>query len=217
MENNESMLISVVIALVTVAVTLLVTVVTVFSLYRKALKDTKSRIEEIEKETKNYLSSLEKEQNVIKEKLSFEDTQCNFIILTSRSTQSWNEKKICTHLKIEFEIVDLIVRHFDEFEDSSGIIGYKRYSIAKLLRNLINQKFAINEDPVTIIDCRRTIIRIMEGLRGDPILAGKLADLHYLADYTMLQAAAENIMYQAENRDFNFHIDNVAEIERMAK
>gem|GEM_PF-4770435 len=36
------MLISVVIALVTVAVTLLVTVVTVFSLYRKALKDTKS-------------------------------------------------------------------------------------------------------------------------------------------------------------------------------
>ena len=46
MGNADTLQISIVVELVTVAVTLLLTVITVFSLYRKALNDTKNRIDD---------------------------------------------------------------------------------------------------------------------------------------------------------------------------
>ena len=94
MENADTLQISIVVELVTVAVTLLLTVITVFSLYRKALKDTKSRIDDFEKPNEARFVSLENQQKLIIGKLSYEESQRNFVIATSRSTQSWNEKKM---------------------------------------------------------------------------------------------------------------------------
>jgi len=149
--------------------------------------------------------------------LSFEDTQCNFIILTSRSTQSWNEKKICSHLKLEFEVVDLIIRNFNDFDDLDGILDYKRYNIVNLLLKIINQNYSIGEELATMIDCRRTITRIMESIRMNPELSGKLKRPNCLSDYSKLQAATEYILFQAENGKNNFHIDNLDDIKRMAQ
>lgn len=162
MGNADTLQISIVVELVTVAVTLLLTVITVFSLYRKALNDTKNRIDDFEKSNEARFVSLENQQKLIIDKLSYEESQRNFVIATSRSTQSWNEKKMCSHLKLEFEVVDLIIRKFNDFDDPDGILDYKRYNIANLLLKIINQNYSIGEELATIIDCRRTITRIME-------------------------------------------------------
>lgn len=217
MGNADTLQISIVVELVTVAVTLLLTVITVFSLYRKALKDTKNRIDDFEKSNEARFVSLENQQKLIIDKLSYEESQRNFVIATSRSTQSWNEKKMCSHLKLEFEVVDLIIRNFNDFDDPDGILDYKRYNIANLLLKIINQNYSIGEELATIIDCRRTITRIMESIRMNPELSGKLKRPNCLSDYSKLQAATENILFQAENGKTNFHIDNLDDIERMAQ
>lgn len=217
MGNADTLQISIVVELVTVAVTLLLTVITVFSLYRKALNDTKNRIDDFEKSNEARFVSLENQQKLIINKLSYEESQRNFVIATSRSTQSWNEKKMCSHLKLEFEVVDLIIRNFNDFDDPDGILDYKRYNIANLLLKIINQNYSIGEELATIIDCRRTITRIMECIRMNPELSGKLKRPNCLSDYSKLQAATENILFQAENGKTNFHIDNLDDIERMAQ
>lgn len=217
MGNADTLQISIVVELVTVAVTLLLTVITVFSLYRKALNDTKNRIDDFEKSNEARFVSLENQQKLIIDKLSYEESQRNFVIATSRSTQSWNEKKMCSHLKLEFEVVDLIIRNFNDFDDPDGILDYKRYNIANLLLKIINQNYSIGEELATIIDCRRTITRIMESIRMNPELSGKLKRPNCLSDYSKLQAATENILFQAENGKTNFHIDNLDDIERMAQ
>lgn len=217
MGNADTLQISIVVELVTVAVTLLLTVITVFSLYRKALNDTKNRIDDFEKSNEARFVSLENQQKLIIDKLSYEESQRNFVIATSRSTQSWNEKKMCSHLKLEFEVVDLIIRNFNDFDDPDGILDYKRYNIANLLLKIINQNYSIGEELATIIDCRRTITRIMECIRMNPELSGKLKRPNCLSDYSKLQAATENILFQAENGKTNFHIDNLDDIERMAQ
>lgn len=217
MGNADTLQISIVVELVTVAVTLLLTVITVFSLYRKALNDTKNRIDDFEKSNEARFVSLENQQKLIINKLSYEESQRNFVIATSRSTQSWNEKKMCSHLKLEFEVVDLIIRNFNDFDDPDGILDYKRYNIANLLLKIINQNYRIGEELATIIDCRRTITRIMESIRMNPELSGKLKRPNCLSDYSKLQAATENILFQAENGKTNFHIDNLDDIERMAQ
>lgn len=217
MGNADTLQISIVVELVTVAVTLLLTVITVFSLYRKALNDTKNRIDDFEKSNEARFVSLENQQKLIINKLSYEESQRNFVIATSRSTQSWNEKKMCSHLKLEFEVVDLIIRNFNDFDDPDGILDYKRYNIANLLLKIINQNYSIGEELATIIDCRRTITRIMESIRMNPELSGKLKRPNCLSDYSKLQAATENILFQAENGKTNFHIDNLDDIERMAQ
>jgi hypothetical protein len=217
MGNADTLQISIVVELVTVAVTLLLTVITVFSLYRKALNDTKNRIDDFEKSNEARFVSLENQQKLIIDKLSYEESQRNFVIATSRSTQSWNEKKMCSHLKLEFEVIDLIIRKFNDFDDPDGILDYKRYNIVNLLLKIINQNYSIGEELATIIDCRRTITRIMESIRMNPELSGKLKRPNCLSDYSKLQAATENILFQAENGKTNFHIDNLDDIERMAQ
>lgn len=126
-------------------------------------------------------------------------------------------RRRCSHLKLEFEVVDLIIRNFNDFDDPDGILDYKRYNIANLLLKIINQNYSIGEGLPTIIDCRRTITRIMESIRMNPELSGKLKRPNCLSDYSKLQAATENILFQAENRKTNFHIDNLDNIKRMAQ
>lgn len=149
--------IATIITLVALTFSVLLTLITLMASYKKALRETASKIEDIEEHVNERLVIVEECQNSIIQKLSFAEVQIKFINHTSLSTQSWNENKIATHLKYEFEIVDLVVRNFNEFDDPSGILKFKRFNLSRLILDLWQNKYSISEDKTVIIDSRRTI------------------------------------------------------------
>lgn len=209
--------ITTIITLIVLAFSVLLTLISLLSAYKKALKQAANRIDGVQADMEKQLGNMEERHQCLLKKLSIEKTQRKFINLTSLSTQSWNENKICTHLKIEIEIVDLVVRNYDEFDDPSGIIFFKRYNLSNLLLDLSQNKYNISEDKTKIIDCRRTISRIMESIKSDKDLADKLNTLECLQDYNDLESAIDNVLINAQSPNPKFVLSNLDRIKEMAR
>lgn len=220
MESSNQMVImqiATVITLVTLTFSVLLTLITLLTAYKKALKQTGDRINIINDDMEKRLTAIEERQNSLLKKLSEEETQRKYVNHTSLSTQSWNENKICTHIKYEFEIVDLVVRQYDQFDDPSGILAFKRYNLANLLIDLSQNKYVITEDKTIIIDSRRTISRIMESIKSDKVLAERLDQSKCLHDSDELESAVDSVLINAQDPSPNFALTNLEKIKEMAK
>lgn len=219
--NESDILISTqmatIVTLIALTFSVLLTLITLLTAYKKALKEVGSRIDKIKTDMDRQLEDMENSHKCLIKKLSIEETQRKFVNLTSLSTQSWNENKICTHIKYEIEIVDLVVRNYDEFDDPSGIISFKRYNLSNLLLDLSKGKYAISEEKTKIIDCRRTISRIMESIKLDKNLADRLNTTEYFQDYNELECAIDGMLVNAQTPNPNFVLPNLDKIIEMAK
>lgn len=209
--------IATIITLVALTFSVLLTLITLMASYKKALRETASKIEDIEEHLNEKLVIVDECQNSIIKKLSFAEVQIKFINHTSLSTQSWNENKIATHLKYEFEIVDLVVRNFDEFDDPSGILKFKRFNLSRMILDLWQNKYSISEEKTVIIDSRRTISRIMENIKSDKVLTERLNVSGCLQDYDYLENAVDSLLINAETPKTNFVVPNLDAVKEMAK
>lgn len=211
------MQVATVITLATLTFSVLLTLITLLTAYKKALKETGKRIDGISDNMEKRLEYIEERQTSLLKKLSIEETQRKFINLTSLSTQSWNENKICTHIKYEFEIVDLVVRNYNKFDDFSGILAFKRYNLSNLLLDLSQNKYNITEDKTKVIDCRRTISRIMQNIRSDKALVERLNTSKCFQDYNYLESAFDSVLINVQAPNPNFALPNLEKIKEMAK